>query len=351
MTPDTIVKTLPTVVNWNDEGKIAYCVEHKSLCYCDGNEWRVVNPMHWYESTEEKSKPAKECFDLRNLETYQHNEEESTSNTTDLKPGIIFTGVEEINSLGANPAGQYTYPSNIQIDDKGRVIHTESGDVTSSIDRGLVIVGPDNSSDEGRYNTIIGVMNQSANANFNTLVGHENIAHDSLNLMCGTNNTTTSRLGVFLGDTNVNLSPGEVLTESCVLIGSDNVIDKNNRSGNHVVIGSGCQVSSAQELASPCIVVGHLNIAKGGNNVVISPVASHCNGDNSIAIGTGCNDNGRTNVLMVGHGVNATDNDQIAIGSKEHPYSTKESLGAKPKKIAYLPVLLNGNSVSVPYYP
>jgi hypothetical protein len=351
-----IFNTLPTTVNWNDEGKIAYCVEHKSLCYCDGTEWKVLGHKPLEEvASNDKLKLARDEFDASNLENHQAEEklkdnQESTSNTTDLKPGIIFNGAEELTHLESNPAGQYTYPSNIQIDEKGRVVHTESGDVTSSIDRGVVVVGPDNTSGEGRYNTIVGAMNSSPGFNFNSLFGHENVARDSLNLMLGTNNTSNSRLGVLLGDANANHSPGEVLTESCVLIGSDNTIDENNRSGNHVVIGSGCQVST-HELAAPCIVVGHLNTAKGGNNIVLSPAASTCNGNNSIGIGTGCNDNGHTNTLMVGHGVSATSDDQIAIGSKEHPYSTKDTLGAKPKKIAYISILLNGSMVSVPYYP
>jgi carbonic anhydrase/acetyltransferase-like protein (isoleucine patch superfamily) len=234
------------------------------------------------------------------------------------------------------------------IDGTGRVVSAESGDLISSVDNAVVILGPGNSSDGGRYNTVLGVRNSSVGTNFNTLVGLENVAQDSLNVMYGTNNTTTSRLGVFIGDANVNLSPKEILTEACVLVGSGNTVSDQNKIGNHIIVGSGSQVSCKEEVSAPCIVMGHLNTATGGNNVVISPVSSECKGADSVAIGTGCHDNGYQNVLMLGHGLSATDSNQIAIGSEQYPYSTKESVPRK--RIEYLEVLLNGKLVAIPYY-
>jgi hypothetical protein len=367
-------------VSYHDKGKLSFWQEKGQVMYCDGTKWLPFSEHLALEQSDENGIVEK-CAKSPQSENSSHEqlpeqkinrpslvaqpqkEEREKERELPSLPPLCFP---QLKSAPQSPrrspppemitpalslpevegvVGLYCYPSNLLVDDKGRVIMAQSGEIHMDDDNCNVVMGKGNDNTEGVTNLILGSSNMAPNTQMNLLAGFGNMSSECKNILVGSSNSSTNESDILVGRENTNDANTE--SGSCILMGQNNSIESSDKTGNHVVIGNLCEVSS-RICEVPTICFGQANTATGGGNIVLSQ-GGQCTGEKSMIFGGSCNDAGFNNVLMFGHGITATEANQLAIGSSDHPYTTQPKVDQVNPK-GYLKVLLNGKPVLVPYY-
>jgi len=188
----------------------------------------------------------------------------------------------------------------------------------------------------------------------NTYLGYNITGSGSGDVVIGANSTTGAATDSVVIGANTNNSGGQnvLIGQGAITNGGANIVigvATNCIGGQNTLLGSASTITGSENT-----VVGRGTTVTGDTNIVIGSLSTST-GSNNTCIGKGTDDGGFISSICLGFGAIATASNQFALGSVAASLSTSATASAglatlPVAPLGFLPVLLNGVVVKIPYY-